>query len=82
MSVLDTVEAFRRNNVPCRRQVTISQDGTEFAVTFQPENIVAMRHPDAAELREICHSLFWEVLADVVPCEDCTVQPHQDGVGS
>ena len=67
MSVLDTVEAFRRNNVPCRRQVTISHEGTDFVATFQPENIVAVRHSEEAELREICHSRLWEIVSDTMP---------------
>jgi hypothetical protein len=66
MSALDTVEAFRKNSFGFRRQVTISRDGDDFVVTFQPDNIVAFRHAQASELRRMCHSLRWEIVSDTV----------------
>ena len=67
MSTFDIVESFRKNAIPFRRQVTISRDGEDFVVTFLPQNIVAMRHSEAKELRRMCHSLRWEIVRDTMP---------------
>ena len=67
MSAFDVVESFRKSAVPFRRQVSISRDGEDFVVTFLPQNIVAMRHGEANELRKMCHSLRWEIVSDTVP---------------
>jgi hypothetical protein len=67
MSEFDVVESFRRNGLPFRRQVSISRDGEDFVVTFQPDNIVAMRHSEANALRKMCHSLRWEIVSDTIP---------------
>jgi hypothetical protein len=66
MSVLDTVESFRKSAVPFRRQVTISRDGDDFVVRFHPDDIVAFRHTHASELRRMCRSLRWEIISDTV----------------
>jgi hypothetical protein len=70
MSEFDVVEAFRKSAVPFRRQVSISRDGEDFVVTFLPQNIDAMRHGEAAELRKACHHLRWEIVSDTVPEPD------------
>jgi len=70
MSTFDVVESFRRNSVPYRRQVTISRNGEDFVVAFLPQNIVAMRHSEAKELRRMCHSLRWEIVSDTTPEAD------------
>ena len=67
MSVLDTVEAFRRNALPFRRHVSISRDGEDFIVAFQPDNVVVFRHAEASELRRMCHRLRWKIVSDTVP---------------
>jgi hypothetical protein len=67
MSALDVVESFRKGAIPYRRKVTISRDGNEFVVTFLPDNIVALRHSQASELRRMCHTLHWEIITDTVP---------------
>ena len=66
MSVLDTVESFRKSAL-FRRQVSISRDGADFVVTFQPDNIVVFRHNEASKLRKMCQSLQWEIVSDTVP---------------
>jgi hypothetical protein len=70
MTAFDVVESFRRNTVPFRRQVSISRDGEDFVITFLPQNIVAMRHSEAGELRRICHFCRWEIVSDTVPEPD------------
>jgi hypothetical protein len=70
MSTFDVVESFRRNSVPYRRQVTISRNGEDFVVAFLPQNIVAMRHSEAKELRRMCYSLRWEIVSDTTPEPD------------
>ena len=60
------MSAFR----PYRRQVSIARDGEDFVVTFLPQNIGAMRHSEAAELRKMCHRLRWEIVSDTVPEPD------------
>ena len=70
MSVLAAVESFRKNTVPFRRQVTISRDGEDFVIAFQPQNIIAMRHSEAKELRRMCYSLRWEIVSDTTPEPD------------
>jgi len=67
MSAFDVVESFRKSALPFRRQVSISRDDEDFVVTFLPQNIVAMRHSEANELRKMCHSLRWEIVSDTVP---------------
>ena len=70
MSAFDVVESFRKNAVPFRRQVTISRDGEDFVVAFHPQNIIALRHSEAHELRKMCHSLRWEIVRDTIPEPD------------
>jgi hypothetical protein len=70
MSAFDVVESFRRNAVPYRRQVTISRDGEDFVIAFQPQNIIAMRHSEAKELRKVCHFARWEIVRDTTPEPD------------
>jgi len=60
-------QVFRKNTVPFRRQVTISRDGEDFVVTFLPQNVIALRHSEASELRRMCHSLRGEIVRDTVP---------------
>ena len=67
MSAFDVVESFRRNALPFRRQVTIGRDGEDFVVAFHPQNIVALRHTEACDLRRMCHSLRWEIVHDTIP---------------
>ena len=67
MSVLDAVESFRRTALPFRRQVSISRDGEDFVVAFQPDNIIALRNSEANALRKMCHTLRWEIVSDTVP---------------
>jgi hypothetical protein len=67
MSEFDVVESFRRNALPFRRKVTISRDGKDFVVTFQPDNIIAMRNSEANALRKMCHTLRWEIVTDTTP---------------
>ena len=43
------------------------RDGNEYVVTFLPDNIVALRHSQASELRRMCHTLRWEIVTDTVP---------------
>jgi hypothetical protein len=74
MSALDIVESFRKNALPSRRQVSISRDGEDFVVAFQPDNVVIFRHSDARKLRKMCHNLRWEIVSD-------TVDPSELGVG-
>jgi hypothetical protein len=66
MSEFNAVESFRRNALPFKRQVSISRDDEDFVVTFLPQNIVAMRHREANELRKMCHSLRWEIVSDTL----------------
>ena len=66
MSTLDIVESFRKGAVPYRRQVSISRDGADFVVAFQPDNVVVFRHNVANELRKVCRSLRWEIVSDTV----------------
>lgn len=66
MSALDAVETFRKSAFAFRRQVTISRDGEDFVVTFQPDNIVALRHNQPNALRKMCRSLRWEIVSDTV----------------
>jgi len=70
MSVLDAVESFQKSNVPFRRQVSISRDGEDFVLTFLPQNVVAMRHGEASELRKVCHFARWEIVSDTAPEPD------------
>jgi len=70
MPALDAVESFQKSAVPFRRQVTISRDGEDFVVTFLPQNVVAMRHGEAAELRKVCHFYRWEIVSDTMPEPD------------
>ena len=70
MSVMNKVDAFRKNTVPFRRQVTIRRDGEDFVVAFHPQNVIAFRHDEASELRRMCHSLRWEIVSDTVPEPD------------
>jgi hypothetical protein len=70
MSAFDVVESFRKATVPFRRQVSISRDGEDFVITFLPQNIVAMRHSEASELRRICHFARWEIVSDTMPEPD------------
>lgn len=70
MSAFDVVESFRKNAVPFRRQVPISRDGEDFVVAFHPQNIIALRHSEAHELRKMCHSLRWEIVRDTIPEPD------------
>ena len=67
MSEFDVVETFRRNALPIRRQVSISRDGEDFVVAFQPDNIIALRNSEASALRKMCHSLRWEIVSDTIP---------------
>ena len=67
MSEFDVVETFRRNALPFRRQVSISPDGEDFVVAFQPDNIIALRNSEASALRKMCHSLRWEIVSDTIP---------------
>ena len=69
-SMFDAVKAFRKSAGPFRRQVTIRRDGEDFVVAFHPQDIVALRHTEASELRRICHSLRWEIVRDTVPEPD------------
>lgn len=66
MSALDTVDAFRNDFLSLRRQVSISRDGEDFVVAFQPSNVVVFRHTNAGELRKMCRRLRWEVVTDTV----------------
>ena len=66
MSVLDVVESFRKNALPVRRQVSISRDGEDFVVAFQPDNIIVFRHSAANDLRKMCRYLRWEIVSDTV----------------
>jgi hypothetical protein len=74
MSVLDVVESFRKNALPFRRQVSISRDGEDFVVAFQPDNVVVFRHSDASKLRKMCHNLRWEIVCDTVDLNELTVR--------
>jgi len=67
MSEFDVVETFRRNALPFRRQVSISRDGEDFVVAFQPDNIIALRNSEASALRKMCHALRWEIVSDTIP---------------
>jgi hypothetical protein len=67
MSEFDVVETFRRNALPFRRQVSISRDGEDFVVAFQPDNIIALRNNEASALRKMCHTLRWEIVSDTIP---------------
>jgi hypothetical protein len=67
MSAFDVVESFRKSALPFRIQVSISRDDEDFVITFLPQNIVAMRHSEANELRKMCRSLRWEIVSDTVP---------------
>jgi hypothetical protein len=66
MSALDAVESFRKDYVTLRRQVSISRDGKDFVVAFQPSNVVVFRHIDAGALRKMCHRLRWDVVSDTL----------------
>ena len=70
MSAFDAVESFREKALPFRRQVSISRDGEDFVVTFLPQNVVAMRHGEAHELRKVCHFFRWEIVSDTIPEPD------------
>jgi hypothetical protein len=67
MSEFDVVESFRKNALPFRRQVSSSRDGEDFVVTFQPDNVIAMRHSEANALRKMCNALRWEIVSDSIP---------------
>jgi hypothetical protein len=49
MSVLDAVEAFRKSAL-FRKQVSISRDGEDFVVAYQPDNLIVFRHAEASAL--------------------------------
>jgi hypothetical protein len=66
MSVLDSVESFRKDFLSLRRQVSIGRDGADFVVAFQPSNVIVFRHDDAGALRKMCRRLRWEVVSDTV----------------
>ena len=70
MSVLDVVESFRKTAVPSRKQVSISRDGDDFVVAFEPDNIVVFRHTEADKLRNMCHRLRWEIVRDTVDLKE------------
>ena len=69
MSVLDAVEAFRKSAL-FRRQVSISRDGQDFVVAYQPDNLIVFRHAEASALRRVCNLLRWEIVRDTVPEPD------------
>jgi hypothetical protein len=73
MSAFDVVESFRKNAVPIRRQVSISRDGEDFVVAFQPDNVVIFRHSDASKLRTMCQKLRWEIVSDTVDLNELAV---------
>jgi hypothetical protein len=66
MSVLDSVEAFRKSAL-FRKQVSISRDGDDFVVAYQPDNLIVFRHAEASALRRVCNLLRWEIVSDTVP---------------
>jgi len=66
MSVLDAVEAFRKSAL-FRRQVSISRDGQDFVVAYQPDNLIVFRHVEASALRRMCNLLRWEIVSDTTP---------------
>jgi hypothetical protein len=51
---------------PLKRKVAIRRDGEDFVISFQPEDIIVFRHPEARTLREACVFLRWEVVSDTV----------------
>ena len=69
VSVLDAVEAFRKSAL-FRKQVSISRDGEDFVVAYQPDNLIVFRHAEASALRRVCHQLRWEIVSDTVPEAD------------
>ncbi len=65
MSVLDDVEAFRKSAL-YRKQVSISRDGEDFVVAYQPDNLIVFRHAEASALRRVCRQLRWEIVSDTI----------------
>jgi len=61
-----SAESLRKGAPPFRRQVSISRDGDDYVVAFQPDNVIVFRHTEARELRRICNSLHWEIVRDTV----------------
>jgi hypothetical protein len=44
--------------------VSISRDGKDFVVAFQPENYVIFRGDDPNALRKLCRQLKWQTITD------------------
>jgi hypothetical protein len=47
-----------------RRNVSLYRDNDDFVVAILPENIIALRNPDAGKLRKLCAYLRWEIVSD------------------
>jgi hypothetical protein len=47
-----------------KRLVTLQRDGTEFVISFYPEDIVVFRHKEPEPLRKTCAFLRWQIISD------------------
>ncbi len=47
-----------------KRLVSLRRDEMDFVVTFQPEDVIVFRNPDANALRKICRQLRWQIVSD------------------
>ena len=45
---------------------SISRDGDDFVVAYQPDNVIVFRHNELSALRKVCQSLRWEIVSDTV----------------
>jgi hypothetical protein len=56
-----------------KRLVTLRRDGDDFVVAFYPEDVVALRHSEAAPLRKMCAFLRWKIISDSSGSDDKTI---------
>jgi hypothetical protein len=56
-----------------RRMVTLNRAGTDFVVSFYPEDVVALRHTEPNALRKVCTFLRWQIIADNSGSDAATV---------
>jgi hypothetical protein len=53
-----------------KRLVSLWRDNEDFVITFQPEDVIIFRNPDASALREICNQLRWKITSNTVHTVD------------
>jgi hypothetical protein len=53
--------------------VTLNRAGTDFVVSFYPEDVAALRHTEPNALRKVCTFLRWQIIADNSGSDAATV---------